>query len=258
VGKATAQMKQVRTYEITLENLAAYQSAATRNATALLEEARLLLNAGHFARAYFLAEAAIEETGKAAIVHAAKARNISSPSVQAQLRIQFGSHASKIRAAFFAHLIDIFKSMPQLFRERLEEVIKYCSALERGRESAMYADFRNDGSTYEPADVVKPEVARDCVSLALRCSRETAELISRPPFSRFSSADDKWFALGSKGLKVWQESDFGEYLLDNLTKRGASFSMSEAVTTYHDAYLSKGRKFKPVTADDEQTGGGNL
>ena len=46
-----------------------------------------------------------------------------------------------------------------------------------------------------------------------------------------------------------QEEDFGEYLLDHIKKRGATYSLSEAVTTYHDAYLCKGRKFKQ-TADE--------
>jgi hypothetical protein len=68
--------------------------------------------------------------------------------------------------------------------------------------------------------------------------------VNGPSPSRYSSADDKWYELGPKGLKVWQEEDFGEYLLDFITKHGTAFSMSEAVTTYHDAYLCRGRKFK--------------
>ncbi len=58
--------KPTRTYPITLESLTAYQQSAMRNAVALAEEAQLLYEAGHDARTYFLAEAAIEEAGKAA------------------------------------------------------------------------------------------------------------------------------------------------------------------------------------------------
>lgn len=236
--------KPTRTYKITLESLTAYQDAAMRNAVALVEEAKVLLEAGHYARAYFLAEAAIEEAGKAAIAHFAKGRNLASPGVRARLRIEFEDHAAKIRAAFAAHLMNLMKLEPKQLREQLEQVFKYTGALQRGRESAMYADFRRDGTTYAPADVVKPHVARDCVLLAMNCTVETTQLVTGPMPSRYSSADDKWYELGPKGFKVWQEDDFGEYLLDHVTKRGAALSISEAVTTYHDAYLCKGRKFK--------------
>jgi AbiV family abortive infection protein len=233
--------KPTRTYPITLETLTAYQQAAMRNAAALLEEAQALFQGGHYARAYFLAEAAIEETGKAAIAHFAKGRNLTAPDVQARIRIEFEDHGAKIRAAFFAHVL---KLKPEKVREELEQIVRYIRALQRGRESALYSDFRRDVTVYAPADVVKPEVARDCLLLAMECSIETAELVTSLLPESYSKANDKWYALGPKGLKVWQEDDFGEYLLDHIKKRGVTFSFSEAVTTYHDAYLRKGRKFR--------------
>lgn len=238
--------KPTRTYPITLESLATYQLAAMRNAVALVEEAQVLLKAEHYARAYFLAESAIEEAGKAAIAHFAKGRNLTAPGVQARLRIEFEDHGAKVRAAFFAYIIRLLNQDPKRLREELEPVFKTTSALLRGREGAMYADFRNDGSTYAPADVVRPTAARDCVRLALKCTFETTELVNGPAPTRFSTADDKWFELGPKQVKVWKEDDFGEYLLHYIEKHGAVFSMAEAVTTYHDAYLCRGRKFKPT------------
>jgi AbiV family abortive infection protein len=68
--------KPTRTYPITLETLSNYQAAAVRNAAALMKEADVLYKVGHYARTYYLAEAAIEETGKAAIAHFAKSRNL--------------------------------------------------------------------------------------------------------------------------------------------------------------------------------------
>jgi AbiV family abortive infection protein len=238
--------KPTRTYPITLESLTAYQRSAMRNAVALVDEAQVLFQAGHYARTYFLAEAAIEETGKAAIAHLAKGRNLAASDVQTRIRIEFEDHAAKIRAAFFAH---IHKLTSENMREELEQIVRYTIALQRGRESALYSSFRGDGTPYTPADVVKPEVACDCLRLAMQCSIETTELVTGPMPSAYSSADDKWYALGPKGLKVWQEEDFGEYLLDHVKKRGATFSLSEAVTTYHDAYLCKGRKFKRATEE---------
>ena len=86
--------------------------------------------------------------------------------------------------------------------------------------------------------------------LAMKCSIETTELVTGPAPTRYTNAEDKWYELGPKALKVWQEDDFGEYLLDHVKKRGAALSLAEAVTTYHDAYLCKGRKFKPDTTAD--------
>jgi AbiV family abortive infection protein len=238
--------KPTRTYPITLESLTAYQQSAMRNAVALIEEAQLLFQAGRYARTYFLAEAAIEETGKAAIAHFAKGRNLAASDVQTRIRIEFEDHGAKIRAAFLAR---IWKLKSENAREESEQIVRYIAALQRGRESALYSDFRRDGTPYTPVDVVKPEVARDCLRLAMDCSIETTELVTGPMPGAYSSADDKWYALGPKALKVWQEEDFGEYLLDHVKQRGATFSLSEALTTYHDAYLCKGRKFKQATEE---------
>lgn len=237
----TTMRKPTRTYPITQESLTAYQQSSMRNAVALVDEARALYEAGHYARTYFLAETAIEEAGKAAIAHFAKGRNLAAPEVQSRIRLQLEDHSAKISSAFLAY---IHKLKPENVREELERILRYTTALKRGRESALYSAFRRDGTSYTPADVVKPEVARDCLRLAMACSIETTELVVGPTPGAYSSADDKWYALGPKALKVWQEEDFGEYLLDLVKKRGATFSLSEAVTTYHDAYLCKGRKFK--------------
>jgi len=59
-------------FRFSLDTLKNYSEAALRNSEALLEEARLLLQNEHFARAYFLAVSSIEETGKAAQTFAAQ------------------------------------------------------------------------------------------------------------------------------------------------------------------------------------------
>ncbi|MDB5799844.1 MAG: abortive infection, AbiV family protein [Rhodocyclales bacterium] len=54
----------IRSYSLTPENLQQYLDAALANAGQLIVEARLLLEHSHYARAYFLAVAAIEEVGR--------------------------------------------------------------------------------------------------------------------------------------------------------------------------------------------------
>ena len=70
--------------------LRAYSAAALQNASELLEEALLLRDNGHMARAYFLAVACIEETGKALQAFDAQNRNMSDPAVCTKLKDSIG------------------------------------------------------------------------------------------------------------------------------------------------------------------------
>jgi len=70
-----------RNYTLTPELLQQYHEAALANARALLEEAALLLRYGHHARAYFLAVATIEETGKAVQAFDSMGRNLKDSAV---------------------------------------------------------------------------------------------------------------------------------------------------------------------------------
>ena len=60
-------MLKVRNHKLTRELLDNYQSAALVNAQQLADEASLLLEEEHYAQAYFLYLASIEEIGKAQI-----------------------------------------------------------------------------------------------------------------------------------------------------------------------------------------------
>lgn len=236
--------KPTRTYPITIETLTAYQAAAVRNSAALMKEAGVLYEAGHYSRTYYLAEAALEETGKAAIAHFAKSRNLASPSVCARIRMEFEDHSAKINSAFVATLKANAKHPHDEQRDGLMKIVGYISALKHGREAALYSDMLDDGTARAPEDAVKSNVARDCLRLAMACAKETNAMLLEPPGPAYTAADDKMYTLGSKAMKVWQEPDFGEFLLDHVEKKGAR-SFSEAVTTYYDAYLCKGIKFKP-------------
>lgn len=243
--------KEPRSFPLTIETLTNYQAAAVRNAAELMREAGLLFQAGHYARTYFLAEAAIEEIGKAAIAHTAKSRNLNSPNVCARIRVEFEDHSAKINQAFVASLKANAFHPDDETRATLMKIVGYASALRHGREAALYSDMLDDGSSRAPGDAVKPEVARDCLRLAQTCAAETNAMLLEPPSPAFSAADDKLYSMGNKAMKVWQEPDFGEYLLDHTEKRGGKLSISEAVTTYHDAYLKKGRKFKNLGEGDD-------
>ena len=69
------------TQPLTLKLLRAYSEAALTNANELVQEASLLYATEHLARAYFLAVAAIEETGKGLLAFDARGRNLADPAV---------------------------------------------------------------------------------------------------------------------------------------------------------------------------------
>ncbi len=215
-----------------------------------MEEAGVLYKAGHYARTYYLAEAAIEEIGKAAIAHFAKSRDLSSGAVCARIRIEFESHTAKINHAFMASI----QATPPLssteLRARVTMIADYASALRHGREAALYSDLLNDGSTRTPKDAVGQLAARDCVRLAIVCITQTNAMLLETPRAPYSTSDDVMYSLGNKVMRVWQERDFGEYLLDQIETRGTALSVSEALTTYRDTYLLKNRKFKSADPTD--------
>ena len=68
-------------FRFSVELLREYCGAAIQNAGELIEEASLLSVNGHAARAYFLAVASIEETGKALHALDAQGRNLGDSAV---------------------------------------------------------------------------------------------------------------------------------------------------------------------------------
>jgi AbiV family abortive infection protein len=92
--------------QMTTELLRSYSEAALQNADQLLVGASLLRDHGHDARAYFLAIACIEETGKALLVYGAQNRNLSDPAVCTKLKVTTESHAHKIGYALATWAMD--------------------------------------------------------------------------------------------------------------------------------------------------------
>jgi AbiV family abortive infection protein len=94
-----------RNYELTLELLQEYSSAALKNAQELLDEAAFLLKLNHHARAYFLAVAAIEEIGKSVQAFDGMGRNLKDSAVSKRLKLQFEDYSQKVTSAFVPWLV---------------------------------------------------------------------------------------------------------------------------------------------------------
>lgn len=108
----------------------------------------------------------------------------------------------------------------------------------------MYTDVYATLGIMEPSAMIKPKAAQDCCSLAGDCNRATRKMLEGNLPTKFSTAQDKWYSLGKKANDVWKHEDFGEFLLDIVERQGLDDdTVPKAVTTYHDNFLSKGKRF---------------
>lgn len=223
------------------ELLKEYNSAALKNAESLYQEAYLLLSERHYARAYFLAVASLEETGKAALAFNALGRKLADSAVQSRLNEEFQDHGAKISAAFLA----MFKGLSQTeLRENFQYIIDLQVSLKFGREPSMYIGINKTGSLHIPNNVVRPQAAADCVRLAKDCLEQTKSMVRADKPFTFTSYQDRFFALGKKAKKVWEQSDFGDFLLYVIENEGInSDTIPKCVCTYYDDYLSKDKRF---------------
>ena len=196
---------------------------------ALIEEAGLLLEHGHWPRAYFLAVAGIEEIGKALVAYDGQGRNLRDPAVCAMLLRLTSDHASKIRMAFTGFVV----ADP---RKNTEAAIALIIALQNGREPAMYTDIGPDSEILVPALVVGERAARDCARLATDCLSSAAHHMATVPPQSPTVADDQLFSMKSSAARAVAESeDFWLYYLDQRAKGNASYS--DAVVRYRTEFL---------------------
>jgi len=232
-------MQKTRDYELTIELLDSYQSAALENGRELLEEAKLLLSNDHFARAYFLALASIEEAGKAYSAFDAKGRNLRDGGVCKKIKENFEDHSSKITSAFVGWVT--FSDSP---REAIKKALDFMVHLKHGREKSMYIDVKDNGSTLSiPSEVVRPVAARDCVNLAENCLDHTELYLQKNEPPKRTSHQDKFMCINKKNLKeLFNTEDFWEFYIHQLEQGNSAFESS--VVTYHDGFYKKRKKFK--------------
>jgi len=224
---------------ITPDLLRAYSDAAMRNAAELLTEAELLCSHGHFARAYFLAVASIEETGKALLTFDAQKRNLADPAVVTKLKMNTEDHSQKITYAFGAWAVG-----SKNVREALETAVNLMIALKRGREPSMYSDLRvNPDRVQLPRDIVREVAARDCVRLAANChSHAISHLAGKEP-PDVSRALDRLFTMkATQFRKILNTEDFWLYFIARM--EAGNKDWAEAVIGYENEHVKTGLLFK--------------
>ena len=228
-------MQKDRKYNIDTHFLDRYSDAAIENAEDLLIDAKILLERESYARAYFLAVASIEETGKAYLAFSCKKRNLSNNGLNKRIKEIFEKHSQKINAAFTGWIAQA-ENKKQVVDKSLELILH----LNLGREKSMYVDANPDNSISIPMRVIRPVAARDSVRLADDCLNQTKYYLAHNEPPSFTAFDDKFFCLRTEKITAMtKRADFGAYLLDMITKDGINFSFSKAIVTYHDKYFCR-------------------
>lgn len=231
-------MSEPKNIQFSPELLRAYSKAALTNATQLVAEAVVLHKHGHFARAYFLAVASIEETGKAYLAFDGQGRNLSDSGVATALKRAMENHSQKISSAFTALLV----ASPNV-RESVMPLVGLMADLKHGREPSMYTDIRTDTMTIQiPSAVTREKAALDCIRLATDCLSHTEVHISEKTPEQRTRAQDQMFALKTGQLqKILSTEDFVWYFIAQLD--AGKNDMADAVISYQDNYAKVGILF---------------
>jgi len=231
-----------RMIKMTAELLHSYSEAALTNADDLLAEASLLYENGHAARAYFLAIACVEETGKALLSFDAQTRNLSDPAVCTRLKRDMENHGRKITYALGRWALG--KHDP---REGLKVAFDLINDLSEGREPSMYTDLCNSPDRVQtPREVIRSSAARDCIRLASHCLAYAHKHVLEASPLKFSAAHDKLFTMKSaKFQQILSVEDFWWYYISRL--KAGQADIAEACLGYEQQHLNTGVRFH--TAD---------
>ena len=231
-----------RDYELTPALLEQYRDAALKNAATLLEEASILLAHQHFARAYFLAVAAVEEIGKSVQAFDGIGRNLKDSAVSTRLKLQFEDHSQKITSAFLPWLL----ATPNL-RDEVMGFVNTMIDVKNGREPSMYTEIHDGTKVVTPEAAVRSSVAENCVRLAERILSYTRPHVTQSQPKVITRVQDAFFAM-KPGVfqKMTKSADFWEYYISR--KQAGDNALETAVTEYNRLYFSKSVKFKEDAA----------
>jgi AbiV family abortive infection protein len=158
--------------------------AAARNARDLVEDAELLSGAGRQARAYSLAELAVEEVGKAGSLAALAAMPAN---VRARAPVgrmlkwhQMKLVAGELVAAVPFHapgLATTFVTMPvSEVAEILDQAQEFGQDIDRLKQRGLYVDVDRNGHVREPSEVTAAEV-REQIDRARRAASAVSAML---------------------------------------------------------------------------------
>lgn len=137
-------------------NLLELYSACLKNAAKLLEEAELLRNHKHHARAYFLAYTAVEELGKSQVV----ADYFGNLVTKGEFEAAFRDH--KFKMAYIKRYVRIPEKLKDEF---IIEYDRNSSVVQNDRRnSSMYIEYNHDYTPKLPENEVSIEAANELLT----------------------------------------------------------------------------------------------
>ena len=214
--------------KLSKQTLLKLSAAALGNAVALVSEAEALLASEHFARAYFLAVASVEEVGKSALAFNAAGRNLDDQQVVKKTWNNLLDHKSKIIAAFGPSLQLTQKDN---LTEALETSLELMGDLRRGREPSMYTSILADGSVQCPKEIVRPVAARDAVRLAQHCLARAQQHLPNKEPQATSVASDYFYTLsGTKIQEIMAQPEFSSFYMARI--QGGDISLEGAIYAF--------------------------
>lgn len=149
-------------------NLLDLYSSCLKNASELFDEAELLLNNGHHARAYFLGYTAIEELGKAQVV----ADFFYDLVTEAEFKAAFRDH--KFKAAYLSRYVLIPKNPQDHWFIEYDAKSVAKETLERKR--SLYIECLPDHSPQVPGKVITTESAKKLLAVGRNLLHEIIKM----------------------------------------------------------------------------------
>jgi len=237
-------MKKDRQYKLSHQLLHKYLDAAMINASDLLIESSTFLSQKRYARAYFLACASLEETGKAYAAFSAMGRNLKNPGVEKAVKESFEDHKRKIISAMVCLL-----KKKNISKKIIEEFIKLAMDIGTGREKSMYVDINEKDEVTEPSKLIRPIAALNACRLAADCLDATGNYIKENKPEKFTASQDKFMTLNKGRLyKMLNTKDFWEFCIYQFQKK--NFDFPDIFAKYHDEYYCKDKLFEGISPNE--------
>lgn len=231
--------KKSSNYALNSTLLKGFRKATVENARELQYEAALLLSNNHFSRAYFLAAASIEETGKAVQAFDALGRNVRDPEVSTRVRLNFQDYSKKVAAASFPWLLN-----DPSCREELTAFIDSLIEAKNVSEPALFVGIEPQGMRmHAPATDIGRESAEQCVHMARNIfSHASLHVLDGHHKVRTRAEDDFFVMKPSSILNVSSGTDFWQYYIACMKSGDSAFEA--ALMDYTQKYLAKNEKYK--------------
>lgn len=158
------------------------------NASQLTEEAKVLLDAGRFARAFALAQLAREELSKSMMLQAAGARLVTRVSVcWKKLKRRLRNHTDKLRLESCLHAIQLYgaghAAESEKLLSRISAIANYQNDL---KNAALYVGIK-EGAMSTPSNLFDKSLASDSIALAHSWLQD--QRLVRSNVGRFSDMD---------------------------------------------------------------------